>query len=102
MIYQMLIIILTVIMKLQYLKVIFLIFHQRYMNLVLQLVKNVQNMEMKMIINVLNVNQDMNLKMIQKKIIIAINNVFIIIIMIVVIKINMNVLIMIIVHLTIN
>ena len=36
-----------------------------FMSHVIQHVKNVRNMEMKMIINVLSANQDMNLKMIQ-------------------------------------
>ena len=68
------------------------------MILAIQLVKDAQNMEMILIINVLNVNQDMNLKMIQDIVIIAIYTVIIIITMIVIIIINMNVLLLIIAH----
>ena len=51
------------------------------MSLAIQLAKNAQNMEMKLIINVSSVNQDMNLKMIQKMVKFVIKNVTIIFIM---------------------
>ena len=54
---------------------------------VINLVNHVMYQEMKTIINVLNVNQHMKLKMIQKLIIIVMKNVLIIIIMMLIINI---------------